>query len=288
MNPILVPLNLYADCENILKFAESVALRSGAKLVFFHSGSNRILPKLKTDLRLAGDELSNVLPSIKSPFIQEFLSEFMEHFISQDIDFEFVFSPKSSIQSLYTEIASHPYEFLMTGTFSAPGIRNFFRGSLAARIIGSVDTPVFVVPESSCFYDIQHITYAVDLTDYDPKVIHQIKTIAAVFDAKLTIAHVNTDIEAEEKEQYLRSLERTISDTIDYPKVYYKFFDHADPFGGIKKFVNLHNSHLLAMINRRKFSWRELFRTKSLTRKMARELSVPVLAFQKFSSSPTS
>ena len=282
MNPILVPLNLYADCENIIKYAESLAVKSGATLVFFHSGSKRLLPRLNTELRLYKEELENVLPSIKPPHIQGFLYQLADHFIELGIDFEFVFSPTSSIQPLLQEIENNEYAFVMTGTFAAPGIRNFFQGSLASRIIGAVDSPVFVVPESGCFYDIQHITYAVDLTGYDPKVIHQVKTIAGLFDAKLTIAHVNSELEAEEKEVYLSSLEQTISDTIDYPKVYYKFFDHADPLGGIKKFVNLNNSHLLAMINRRKFSWKEFFRDKSLTRKMARELSVPILAFQKY------
>lgn len=282
MKPILVPLNLYADCENILTYAESVALKSGAKLVFFHPGSKKILPKLNTELRLYRDELSSVISSVKSQHIQTYLKQLWEQFVDQDIDFEFVFSPSSSLQGLIQEVEMNSYQFVMTGTFSAPGVRNFFRGSLASRIIGTVNIPVFVIPASGCFHDIQDITYAVDLTAYDPNVISQIKTIAATFDAKLTIAHVNYEMESNEKELYRKTLEQTIADTIDYPKVYYKFFDHADPFAGIKKFVNLNNSHMLAMINRRKFSWREMFRDKSLTRKMAREISVPILAFQKF------
>ena len=282
MNPILVPLNLYANCENVIRYAESIALKSGAKLVFFHSGSKRLLSKLNTELRLSKEELEHVIPSIKSPQIQQFLSHFLEHFTELDIDFDFAFSPNSSITALTQEIEQNEYEFAMTGNFPVPGVFNLFRGSLASRIIGSVKLPVFVVPASNHFHDIQHITYAVDLTAYDPKVIRQIKTIASVFDAKLTIAHVNSELDSEEKEVYLSNLERTISDTIDYPKIYYKFFDHADAHGGIKKFVNLNNSHLLAMINRRKFSWREIWRDKSMTRKMTRELSVPILAFQKY------
>ncbi|MEM7370690.1 MAG: hypothetical protein AAF587_18905 [Bacteroidota bacterium] len=283
MKPILVPLNLYADCENILTYAESIALKSGTKLVFFHPGSRKILPKLNTELRLGKDELPSVFDSIKPLHVQTYLRQFWEQFADHDIDFEFVFSPSSSLQGIIQEVETNSYQFVMTGTYAAPGIRNFFRGSLASRIIGSVNMPVFVIPASGCFYDIRNITYAVDLTAYDPNVIRQIKTIASTFDAKLTIAHVNSEQEeSTEKETYLKTLEQTISDTIDYPKIYYKFFDHADPFAGIKKFVNLNNSHMLAMTNRKKFSWREFFGDKSLTRKMAREISVPILAFQKF------
>jgi hypothetical protein len=138
------------------------------------------------------------------------------------------------------------------------------------------------VPRESRYNEIRHITYAVDLTDYDPSIIQQVKHIASLFDAKLTIAHVNTDHAEQDREQYQISLERTITDTLDYPKVFYKFFDHADPFGGIKHFVSLNNSNLLAMINRKAFSWRELFfKPTSLTRKMVQEIRVPILAFRK-------
>ncbi|MEL7339407.1 MAG: hypothetical protein AAGM67_02895, partial [Bacteroidota bacterium] len=101
------------------------------------------------------------------------------------------------------------------------------------------------------------------------------------FDAKLTIVHINEAPSKAEKEAYRNVLESMISATLDYPKVYYKFFDHADPLGGIRKFIDMNNSNLLAMTNRKKGSWRDRFFPKSLTQQMARELEVPLLAFRK-------
>ena len=127
---------------------------------------------------------------------------------------------------------------------------------------------------------IDHITYAVDLSEYDPSVIRQVKSIASMFDAKLTIAHVNQEAEGENAE-YIKSLEQTITDTLDYPKVYYKFFDSADILTGIQKLVSSNKSDLIAMTNRHETSWKDYFTGKGLTRKMVKDSTVPLLAFRK-------
>ncbi|TAE51805.1 MAG: universal stress protein [Bacteroidetes bacterium] len=258
MKRILVPIHPRSDLQNILRYAESVALRSQAELTFFVLGG--ILRKQNIGAMTA--QIAQALEP-------------------QGIAFSIKSAPGFTLREILRETTQTAYDLMIVGGDAAPGIRRFLRSALTARLIGEVKVPVFVVPSKSRFNEIRHITYAVDLTDYNPDVIRQVKAIASLFDAKLTIAHVNSELREDQRERYLLSLERTISETMDYPKVYYKFFDHADAFGGIKNFVNLHNSQLLAMTNRKKFTWKDLFNPTSLTRKMAKELSIPVLAFRK-------
>ena len=281
MNPILVPVNLRSDYANQLKYAESVALRSGAPLVLFYAGGKRVLRgagEFEYDSTLP---IGDLLDRVRAPKLRQQVESLCHNLKTQGIAFKLKFVARRSLQEIVRETERTAYELLIMGTHRAAGLRGYVYGSLASRLVGRVRVPLFVVPSSSRFNEIQHITYAVDLADYDPAVIRQVKSIARLFDAKLTIAHVNTEQAAQQREQYLFSLERTISDTLDYPKIYYKFFDHADPLGGIKKLVHLSGSNLVAMISRRKFSWRNMFSDKSITRKMTRELSVPVLAFWK-------
>jgi len=168
---------------------------------------------------------------------------------------------------------------------SAPGIIGYVQRTYLSMMIGETDTPVLMVPDRSKYMAIDNITYAVDLTDYDSSIIQQVKALATLFDAKLNIVHVNNSKQSqEEREQYLHSLEKTITDTLDYPKVNYKFFDYSDTYLGITNFVRHNNTQLVAMINRKKFSWKELFTVKSMTRKMIKDLNVPLLAFSKIPS----
>ncbi|MCB0835368.1 MAG: universal stress protein [Bacteroidetes bacterium] len=279
MNNILVPVKLSSDFKNHLRYVASVATKSAAKVTFFYAGAKK-LPHYGKPTFQTQEEVELLKQSISSQLIHDAITWISDTFSAKNIDFQFKFASRNSVSEIIKETNQGNYQMVIMGTHSRSGLFNYFSSHLASRVIAGVKTPVFVVPSKSSFNEIENITYAVDLTDYDPEVIQQVKTIASIFDAKLTIAHVN---ESEvEKERYVHSLEQTISDTLDYPKVYYKFFDHADPLRGIIKFVNQNNSQLVAMINRKKFSWRSLFRRNSFTLKMTQETSVPILAFSKF------
>ena len=239
---------------------------------------------MNTDKKVfnSSEETELLQTSIKNQQVATVVRDICQTFISKGIDFDFKFGARNSVSEIIKEVNQGNYQIVVMGTHASTSRFNYFSGTLATRVIAGTNTPVFVVPSSSNFNEIENITYAVDLTDYDPEVIKQVKSIASIFDAKLTIAHVNSDQPEMEKEKYLQSLERTISDTLDYPKVYYKFFDHADPLRGIIKFVDQNNSQLVAMINRKKFSWRRFFKGDSFTQKLAQETSIPFLAFSKF------
>lgn len=281
MERILAPVNLRSDYENVLGYAASVAGKSNAVLTIFYAGGSRLLKNRKQRVFSSDLEVETMVTQLRNETVAAAAKKTWESLIDQNIQFEFKFGESSSIYEIVRETKEHAYELVIMGTHASPGFRGYFRTAMASRLIEDVHTPVFIVPAKRDFNEIQHITYAVDLTDYDSNVISQVKNIAAMFDAKLTIVHVNSQESTGGNENYLQSLERTISDTLDYPKVYYKFFDHADPLSGIKKFVNQNNINLLAMINRKKFSWKNLFSNQGFTHEMTRDGSVPILAFHK-------
>lgn len=281
MNRILVPVNLRSDFDNILKYATSVGSRSGAEITLFYYGGRRLF-KGNGQLEYSSDQPANdLLQRVKGKRHKTSLGSIIEGLNTEGIRFRIKAVKRRSYNEIIRECDHLEYDLVIMGTDTSSRFSQMLGGSLANRVMGSINAPIFVVPSTSGFNDIQHITYAVDLSDYDPSIIQQVKAIARLFDAKLSITHVNVETEPQHKEQYLNSLQQTISDTIDYPKIYYKFFDHADPLGGIVKFVDMNNSNLVAMITRKKFSWRDIFGEKSLTRKISQKLSVPVLAFRK-------
>lgn len=281
MNRILVPVNLCSDFDNILKYATSVGRRSGAEITLFYYGGRRLF-KGNGQLEYSSDQPANdLLQRVKGKRLTSSLSSIISGLSAEGINFRVKSVKRRSYSEIIRECDHSEYDMVIMGTDRSTRWGQMLGSPLANRVIGAVNAPTFVVPSKSGFNDIQHITYAVDLSDYDPSIVQQVKAIARLFDAKLSITHVNVETEPQHKEQYLNSLQRTISDTIDYPKIYYKFFDHADPLGGIVKFVDMNNSNLIAMMTRKKFSWRDIFGEKSLTRKISQKVSIPILAFHK-------
>ena len=283
MKKILVPIDLRSDYANVIDYATAVANRSQARIVVYYAGGRRFFQHTENDCYAAEQDSQPFLDSIRNEKLKEQVKSLFTYFKGHRVAFDFHVAAKSADSHLIRHSLEGQYDLMIMATDSATGIRGYVQRAWASRLVGTVNLPVLMVPASSRFDEIGHITYAVDLTDYDPHVIRQVKAIATMFDAKLTIAHVNPQVEVE-KEQYLSSLEQTISDTLDYPKVYYKFFDHVDTVAGIKKFVQFNNTHVVAMINRKRFSWGDLFSDRSMTRKMSRELTVPLLAFAKYSA----
>ena len=281
MKQILVPINLRSDYENLMKYVASVGTKSRAKITLFYAGGKKILKGSGSAVFQQGESFEQFAVEIKQSRIRQSIGSICQMLINANIDFKFKFVPGRSVNEIVRETRRDNYDLVIMGTHAHKGLRGYLSGALASKVIEEVSTPVFVVPAKSAFNEIEHITYAVDLTDYDPMIIQQVKSIASIFDAKLSITHVNREGE-NEREQYLLSLERTIADTIDYPKIYYKFFDHADPMRGLIKFVDLNNSNLIAMINRKKFSWKTIFSQNHMTREVSRRVSVPVLAFNKY------
>lgn len=230
-----------------------------------------------------GSNIKDLLSACKNEAFKQEIMNLHLGLMKQGLKVSFSFLSGRSVNEIIRETFRNTYDLIIMTHREFRGLRSLLNEARVSKVITQVNVPVFAVPMEQDFQNIEHITYAVDLTDYDPAVIQQVKSIARIFDARLSITHVNRETEIE-KEKYLLTLEKTISDTLDYPKVYYKFFDHADPLKGILNFMQLNNSSMVAMISRSKFSWRRLLSPKSMTRQMSREVSVPILAFGKAKS----
>jgi nucleotide-binding universal stress UspA family protein len=281
MKKLLVPLDLNDAYENILTYAASLAKKSQAELTLFYGGSRRLLQKGSSYLYTSTEDPQHLKIQLKENELAHQVMEMVEDLRQQGLTFRLKIVSSHSPRYIIRETQKDSYDLLIVSNEEGSGLRSYLRGNRATYLLEDVNIPVFMVPVATEYNEIEHITYAVDLSEYDPNIIRQVKTIASLFDARLTIAHVNQEEEDGHNAEYLKRLEQTINDTLDYPKVYYKFFDHSDIFTGIKKFVKVHNSNMVAMINRKETSWRDMFVDKSLTRKMAQDLKIPLLAFRK-------
>lgn len=278
MKEILTSLNLDVKFNNPVNYASILASKSSSKLVLWYatssifsseSRSNKIPHRMNTD---------QFLKLFRSKRIRKRITDITSELDSQGIDYVFQVHNGNSVKGLINECNRGDYELLILGTYFNGRVWGYIQDTYISKLISEVNKPVFVVPQDMRYNHIEHITYAADLTDYDPNVILQLKSIASLFDAKLSIVHVNAEEEGK-ADEYVSYLEKTISDTLDYPKIYYKFFDDIDPLSGIKRFVHQNNANMLAMINRKKLSWKDLLKKGSLIRHISQDLQIPLLSF---------
>ena len=280
MKNILVPISVFQNDTNLLDYACSLAVKSNAHITLIYTGMKKWVKNKSVYGYHSSKDPEAFFDLIKQARIQKKLRNIFAGLNEYNISFSLKYTPNRAISAIVRECDYREYDLILASTHTTPGIRGYVQHTYLSMLLSETETPVLMVPASSCFTGFDNITYTVDLTDYDPFVIKQVKSIASLFDARLNVVHVNTtEDEAVEKDQYLLSLEKTISDTLDYPKINYNFFDHNDSFNGIKKFVNQSNTQMVAMISRKQFSWSNLLKKQSLTRRVAREITVPVLAF---------
>ncbi|MEM9934952.1 MAG: hypothetical protein AAF824_15105 [Bacteroidota bacterium] len=263
MNRIFVAVDVTKISSNLSHFLTDLAGKSTFTVKFYTA--------------LPADILQSLRKNEPSLLFHKLLSELEENGISYEIE-TYVRNDFTFIQHACTNGET---DLLLSQSKSRYQLHRHWHSKLDKHNTTCSFPPTLIIPAKGPLGIISHITYAVDFDDYDQEIMDSIIFLATIFDAKLTIFHINTP-EENRKGTYVESLEKTITDTLDYPKVYYKFFDDKDPFTGIQKFLSNGNTQLLAMINRKELTWKNLFSESSLTRKMATKTSVPLLAFHKY------
>ena len=275
MKNVLVPLSAFSPAQNIIRYTESVSRKSGAGITLLFCCGRRMLYRAGEIRATEGIEQIDAL--IRDGKLRAYGRELYEKFAANGMNFSMKFVVGSTQYATTREATAGSYDMLIMGIQQKSGWSGYFQLRQLARTMQDLSIPALFIPEQAAYNEIRDVAFAVDLASYDPNIIQQVKTIAALFDAKLTVVHVNQPVE--EKSEYRQRLEQTISDTLDYPKVNYRFFDHADPFGGIMKFVSQNNSQMLALTNRTRFSLSSFFGGKSISQKIAQNLRVPFLTF---------
>lgn len=276
MKNLFLPINLETEYRNVLDYAIAIADKSHAHVDIMYASGAWLKWGTFTYESENTSELIGFLKKFPEDKRGRVLS-IIRLLEAKQLSFTFTLTYANPLKAILQQVQKHTYEWAVMGTRDRANT-GIIRGPFVNKVVEQLHIPALIVPETLPFNDIHHITYAVDLMEYDASVIERVKSMAKMFDAKLSIVHVNPATETQSA-QYASILECTINATLDYPKVVYKFFDYNDIFSGIEHFVSLNNTHLLAMINRHSFSTKK--ENTSLTQRAMKDLGVPLLAFKK-------
>jgi nucleotide-binding universal stress UspA family protein len=166
-------------------------------------------------------------------------------------------------------------DLIVMGTRGASGIRKTVVGSNTASVIALSNVPVLAVPDRGQFKGIKDIVYASDTRNLD-KELKILLPYAETFDATLHVVHIlprGGDIEALEEK-----IERAVR-KLDYKNTVSLVLVDRSIEGAIDQYIGVCKADLLCMFTHDLTFYEKVF-DRSMTRKMAFQSLVPLLAFK--------
>ncbi len=165
---------------------------------------------------------------------------------------------------------------IVMGTRGASGLKKAVIGSNTTALIEVSDVPVLVVPETAQFRGFKDIVYASDLRDVENELKVLIPYVEK-FDSTIHLLHV------QRPGANIEEIEKKIDEIVThlgYSNIVTLVL--VDPIveGAIDQYISVSKSDLLAMFTH-DLNFYEKILDKSMTRKMAFQSNVPLLAFKR-------
>ncbi len=273
---LLVPTDFSKNAQKGVEFATNMAKKSGSEVVLLHahqiintdSASRRLLfeeynlsvaRKLNEELKVQKRKVAMANPGIT---------------VSAELYSNEV---KSSIVDASETLGS---DLIVMGTQGASGLKNFFMGSVTAKVIGRATVPVLAVPRLYKWKDPENILLATNNFETHPEILDTIFKLVDLFKANLHVI-VFTDADSPEPEEYYKKslddyhkfLER-IKKNIPITSAHLKGIEFED---AVQQYINDHSIDMLAMITYKRNFLENIFH-RSATKNMAYRTRIPLLA----------
>ncbi|MGK7394735.1 MAG: universal stress protein [Candidatus Cyclobacteriaceae bacterium M3_2C_046] len=176
---------------------------------------------------------------------------------------------------ILTFAENNKIDLIIMGTKSIYGLEEVW-GKVTAQIVDKASCPVLVIPENSTKLELNKIALACDYKKMDLNSLHFLKELAQACEAELEVINISPGGKKTEKEiknaLYLN----------DYVKPVNRRFKHAEGENVEEELVNYvgsNNIGLLALVRKQRSLIGKFFH-QSLTKKMVKHASMPLLTFR--------
>ncbi len=280
MKKILVPVDFSVASSWGFYYAYDLAQAVGAELIVLHM----YLPYSESTF---SKEISNFLKHQEQAEATKRKSEIMAHLkaatqrpVTEKIDpvkitYVIDYGEKEGIVDYAKE---HTADMIVMGTHgSGNGIDRIW-GSNTSNVINKANCPVLAIPPGKVFKMKGNIAYATNFSPSDIKTISQLALIAAATNSSLHCVHVNLASgaahEADEKE-----FEEKIKKDLNGFPVTFSTWSANSIEDGLNIFCRVNKIDILAMLPHDRTALNKFFGGKSMTRFMALQSELPLLAF---------
>jgi len=281
MKNILFPTDFSETSKNARKYAIEIADKSRAKIVVVNVYSVTIFdPNMPAELLLSAyneaeknskEELEKIHGEIKSDIKKKNLDF--------KIETECISRQGLVVDEIISIIKEKNIDIVVMGTTGASGLKEIIIGSNTASVVDKSPCLTLAIPDEAKFTKIKNIVFATDLNETEDHEIFKLIDFAKTMNAKITFLHVCSEKESEvfqEKENIFKE----IKEDVDYGNMEFEMTECSNIFDGINNYIESNVVDVLTMATQHRSLFGKIFH-KSLTKKMAYNTKVPLLALHR-------
>lgn len=270
---ILVPTD-FSDLSKVaLEFAVKVANKLDGNITLLHVVT--IIQPTRASMRLRLESLEEELISCAKEDMDSLIAEMAGKIMTTKNITSKVIQGSSFNTTVKNEAKKLRSGLIIMGTRGANGLRKVVLGSNTTSVIDSSSIPVLVVPELAEFKSFKKLVYATDLAHLDAE-IDMILPYVKIFESDVEVFHVTSNAKA------VAESEARINEAIakvDYKKFTTNVVVAKDIDKAVEEHVAKNKVDLLTTFTH-EYSFYERLFDRSLTRKLAFQSRLPLLAFR--------
>lgn len=274
MKRILVPTD-FSDCaDRALEFASTLAKKNSSEIYLIHVHDDREEDSISTS-----GEWQSIVSAPEIPHMVGLLREtkvvmekikkrtYLQNLVVHD-------NVEVGVPGIMINKAAEKYEvdIIIMGTHGAKGLKEFFIGSTAEKVVQHADRPVLTVKEKFTS-ELKEIIFASDFTKEAEDVFGFVKKFAGIYNANIHLLEVETG-EKEDSNGDLKKPDFSVHfESGDYPVTVYK--DKTNE-AGILHYAKEINADLIAIGTHGRHGWSRLF-NPSVSEDLVNHSFCPVL-----------
>ena len=275
MNKILCPVDFSDTSLNAIEFAVEIGKKFHSTVtlvhVFTESDFNKIVGEasigrsFKELLGMATTKLKKLADQINEDYKPDGL-----------LNCDYRMELGELTDRILDMITEGQYDLIVMGTTGISRVQGVFFGSNTEDVIEKAKVPVLCVPNSASYSGFNKIVYASDFMKEDRMAIQEVISFATLFDARISVLHINLRDDEENYNEFIEELKSFIQ----YKKINFVNKRFKDDIGlGIEEFMQDENSDLLVVYKKHRGFLGSMFH-KSLTKTLSYSTDKPFLVLK--------
>ncbi|HEY4655044.1 MAG TPA: universal stress protein [Cyclobacteriaceae bacterium] len=273
---ILVPTD-FSDLSRVaLNYAVKVANKLNGTLTLLHVVT--VIQPTRASMRLRLEALEEELLRCAKEDMEMLIAELAGKLkTTKPLEYKIV-QGSSFNATVKIEAKKLRSGLIVIGTRGANGLKKVVLGSNTASLIEISHIPVLVVPELAEFTSLKNLVYATDLMHLEDEIATMLPYVK-IFESTLHIFHAASGAKAVAPAE--AKIKAAIAG-VDYGKFKIRVVADKEVDKAVETYVKETTSDLLATFTREHSVYEKLFE-RSLTRKLAFQSRLPLLAFRQSS-----
>ncbi|MFN8325606.1 MAG: universal stress protein [Flavobacteriaceae bacterium] len=274
MKRIIVPVDFSNVAESAFTFALEIASRYKAELLLFHNFEVPVVESQFFPVNYM--DVYSSLEMAEFDFFKDKVAELRK--IAEDknlshVAMSHILTDGDLLYNLKDVIQREKIDFVVMGTSGADNWFENLVGTNTGSLILDVNVPVLTIPENTKFKEIQTVGFTTRFRDKDQIALESVLKFSKTFNSKVKCLYVKTENSDVSEETIDKWRTKFTANNVQFYIVY-----DDDVEGAVNDFLVSQEIDVLAMLTYKRSFFQKIFHS-SMTKKMAQNLTIPVLAF---------